>query len=66
MIRSNFCQRRLFLAAFLDRERAARMEAATLGHRRSVGDEALDRREALLLEVEARVRRLPGPAYLRA
>src|SRR4029078_11681768 len=41
---------------FLDRETAARMEAAPRWHRRGIGHGAFDRREPLLLEVEARDR----------
>src|SRR5688500_17103185 len=41
-------------AAFVDRERTSRVESAAVRKSGGVGDEALDRGEALLLEVQAR------------
>src|SRR5258708_4402210 len=45
-------KRRLLPAAALDRERAARLEAAAAARRERMGHLALDRREARLLEVQ--------------
>src|SRR5687768_1067765 len=56
MVFLNVKKWRYFGPAFLDHERTSRMEAAARGGRCGVGDEALDRAQALLLQVKARDR----------
>src|SRR5581483_3022712 len=56
MLRRDLHERRYLVPAFLNRERAARMEAAAGGQGGGVGHKATNRRESLLLEMQARYR----------